>query len=481
MARYQCDLCMQIYDEASEGAPFSSLSACPYCGAPLDLMRLLPDAEPEGKPATSGVAGVERADASIRLSADGAANPLAYPPELVRVDPDLRFMDAIHHMAVEGTSLHAAMATDQAMPGWDDLLVLGAQLDPLPLMDDEPVNLNTVIGPQAARPLQLDSPVFVSHMSFGALSREAKIALARGASAVGTAICSGEGGILPEEREAATRYIFEYVPNRYSVTEANLRAADAIEIKIGQGTKPGMGGMLPGSKVTEEIARIRDKPVGQDIISPSRFPDIRSAEDLARVVASLRELSGGRPIGVKIAAGRIERDLAVVIRSGADFVTLDARGGATGSSPFFVREATSVPAVHGLYRARRFLDAHDSPMSLIITGGLRVSSDIVRALALGADAVALASAALIAIGCQQYRICDSGFCPMGIATQDPELRRRLDPEIAGQRLANFLRVTNDELRSFARLCGLSDIHGLSLEALATTSREISEHTAIAHV
>ena len=293
-------------------------------------------------------------------------------------------------------------------------------------------------------------------------------------------MCSGEGGILPEEQAAAYKYIFEYVPNRYSVTPENLKAADAIEIKIGQGTKPGMGGHLPGEKVTPEIAAVRGKPVGQDVISPSRFPDITTKEELRELVDQLRMASEGRPIGIKIAAGHVERDLAVCVFAGADFVTIDGRGGATGASPKLVRDAASLPTVYALHRARKYLDAVGSPMELVITGGLRVSSDFAKALAMGADAVAIATAALVAAGCQQYRICGSGKCPVGAATQDPALRTRLSVEAAARRTANFLLCAKEELATFARITGHRDVHQLCAEDLCTISREISEYTDIPH-
>jgi len=295
-------------------------------------------------------------------------------------------------------------------------------------------------------------------------------------------MCSGEGGILPESLAAAHRYIFEYVPNRYSVTDDNLRAADAIEIKIGQSAKPGMGGHLPGRKVTEEIAEIRGFPPGQPITSPARFPDITSRRELHEKVAWLRETSGGKPIGIKLAAGHLESDLEIAVAATPDFITIDGRPGATGAAPRSVKDATSVPTLFALARARRFLDAHGADtVSLIITGGFRTSADIVKALAMGADAVAIASAALIAIGCQQYRICDTGRCPVGITTQDSELRARFDIDQSAKRLANFFSVVTAELEDFARLTGRDDIHRLDLSDLRTTNSEISKHTGIAHV
>ena len=328
------------------------------------------------------------------------------------------------------------------MPNWDDILILGAQLNPPPLMEHDPVNTTTVIGKHAKKPMVLEGPVYVSHMSFGALSKEVKISLAKGSAMAGTAMCSGEGGILPEEMEAAYKYIFEYVPNRYS--------------------------------------KIRNKPLGQDVISPSKFEDINSKEDLKDLVSQLRLASGGRPIGIKIAAGRIEQDLEYCVYAEPDFVTIDGRGGATGASPKIVRDATSVPTIYALSRARKYLDQVNSDIQLVITGGLRVSSDFAKAIAMGADAVAIASAALIAAACQQYRICGSGNCPVGVATQDPELRKRLKVDAAAQRVANFLNCSLEELKTFARITGHSDLHDMNTQDLCTLSREISEYTDIRH-
>lgn len=327
----------------------------------------------------------------------------------------------------------------------------------------------------------LDGPVYISHMSFGALSRETKIALSKGSAMAGTAMCSGEGGILPEEMAAAHKYIFEYVPNKYSVTPENLMNADAIELKIGQGTKPGMGGHLPGGKVTPEIAAVRNKPLGKDVISPSKFEEINSKEDLKDLVAQLRLASGGRPIGVKIAAGRIEKDLEFCVFAEPDFITIDGRGGATGASPRLIRDATSVPTIYALYRAKKYLrEVGADGISLVITGGLRVSSDFAKAIAMGADAVAVASAGLIAAACQQFRICGSGNCPVGVATQNPELRERFKSEAAARRVGNFLNCSFEELRTFARITGHEDIHDLNVDDLCTISREISEYTDIPH-
>jgi glutamate synthase domain-containing protein 2/rubredoxin len=464
MKRFVCSVCGYVYE--GEEAP----AECPACHQPGEKFTEQPGNLTDTDSAYTGQA----------QNANVPASDLSYDKTFYRTDTSCRYMEEIHQMAVSGQSVSAAMGTSMPMPGWNDILFLGAQLNPAPLDDDAPVSTMTVIGKNAKMPMILDSPVYISHMSFGALSREIKVALARGSAMAQTAMCSGEGGILPEEQKAAYKYIFEYVPNKYSVTDENLRAADAVEIKIGQGTKPGMGGHLPGEKVTEEIARLRGKKQGEDVQSPSKFPEINSKEDLKTMVSMLRRRSGGRPVGIKIAAGRIERDLEYCVYAEPDFITIDGRGGATGSSPYFLRESTTIPTVYALYRARKYLDAVRSDISLVITGGLRVSSDVAKALAMGADAVAVASAALIAAACQQYRICGSGHCPVGVATQDPALRERLNVEQSARRVANYLNVMKKELKTFARITGHSSVHDLSVKDLVTTTRDISDYTNIPH-
>lgn len=474
MAVWKCSVCGYIFDEEKEGKTLMEAGACPACLQPASVFEKISDGQPEhaGQPLDGG--------AGLADGRETAPGSLDYPQEYARADKGCRYMAEIHQMAVSGKTIIDAMGTQMPMPGWDDILILGAQLNPPPLMEHDEVDTTTVIGKHAKKPMVLKNPVYVSHMSFGALSRETKIALAKGTAMAGSAMCSGEGGILPEEMAAADKYIFEYVPNKYSVTPENLQNADAIEIKIGQGTKPGMGGHLPGGKVTPEISKIRNKPMGKDVISPSKFEDIRSKEDLKDLVSQLREASGGRPIGIKIAAGRIERDLEYCVYAEPDFVTIDGRGGATGASPKLVRDSTSVPTVYALYRARKYLDEVGADIQLVITGGLRVSSDFAKALAMGADAVAVASAAMIAAACQQYRICGSGKCPVGVATQDETLRNRLRVDAAAQRVANYLNCSREELKTFARITGHTSVHDLNVEDLCTINREISDYTNIPH-
>lgn len=467
MAKHRCRFCAFIYNEKTEGVPFDDLFpdwTCPVCGAGKSEFERLDD-EPEPPPPPAE-------PVRERQTIDDFRRPF---DEL-----ETRMAD-IHRMALVGESIVEPMRTRKPVVSWDDILIKAAQLARLPLNREETVDTRTVIGPKAARPLVVGTPIIVSHMSFGAISREAQMALALGSGAAGTAMSSGEGGILAEALGLAHRFIFEYVPHRYSATAENLRKVDAVEIKIGQSAKPGLGGHLPAGKVTAEIAALRGFPEGADIHSPSRFPGIASRDDLRRLIDELRRLSGGLPIGVKFAAGDVEADLEFAVSAGPDFVTIDGRAGATGAALKLIKDATSVPTIYALDRARRWLDGHGvRDVTLIATGGLRVSPDFAKALALGADAVAIGTAALMAIGCQQYRICDSGRCPVGIATQDPGLRARLDVDESARWLANFLRVSTEELKDFARLAGHASVHGLSVRDLVTTNSEISAHTSVPH-
>lgn len=491
MPMYRCDVCQTFEYEAERGDSRTGIKPgtpvgqfpedwrCPICDS--DRTHLTPVGEP------SRVVSLEETilsegDESIVLSHIKNVDVEGYLGEWRRETDSLEaHMEDIHRMSMTGESIVEPMRTRKDVISWDGILIKGAQLARTPLNEDEVVGTRTVIGSRAEKPLEIETPLFVTHMSYGALSREVKIALARGSAAVKTAIGSGEGGILPEARAEAHRFIFEYVPNEYSVTAENLAASDAIEIKIGQSAKPGMGAHLPAEKASREIAAIRGFPEGVDVASPARFRDIADTASLRRKIDWLRGESGGRPVGVKLAAGNIEEDLAVALEAGPDFVTIDGRPGATGASPKFIKDATSVPTIFALHRARKFLDDHSADgVALVITGGLRVSSDFAKALAMGADAIAIGTAALMACACQQYRLCDTGLCPVGVTTQNPELRERLRIDVSARKLENFLRVSTDELRHFARLTGNDDIHGLSLRDLCTTSSEISDHTKIPH-
>ncbi len=468
MAVYLCTVCDTEYDEDEQGIPWNDLPSdwvCPVCESGKAFWRRI-GAEP---------------DISLDIKETTKEGDISYDPLKVEDSHESYFAD-INKIAESGQSIIEPMQTKAPLIRWEDILIQGAQLSRTPLNYSDKVETETVIGPKAAKPMVIATPIIISHMSFGALSKEAKIALARGSSAMQTAIGSGEGGILPDSLEAAHKYIFEYVPNRYSATEENLGKIDAIEIKFGQSAKPGMGGHLPASKVTREIADIRGFAEGVDIISPAHFEDMVTREQLKEKIAWLRETAEGKPVGVKIAAGHIEEDLDFALFGDPDFITIDGRAGGTGASLKYVKSSVGVPTPFAIYRARKFLnDRKVYNVSLICTGGLRVSSDFAKAIALGADAVAISTSALIAIGCRQYRICNTGKCPVGIATQDPGLRANFDIDHAAGRLINFLKVSTEELEDFARLTGNWRVHDLSISDLQTTNSEISAHTEIKHV
>ena len=468
MAIYKCTICGELYDESEEPLLFKDLPddwVCPLCHSPKSAFILVSDSDEE-------------------TIIDSKSTLVPKPLIISDSDPSFKpndVFDEIRYMSSFGKSVSEAMDTSLFVPGFDKILFLGAQLNRKPLPDSVDVNTKTVIGKKSKKPMVLSSPVFISHMSFGALSSRAKIALAKGATKAGTATCSGEGGVLYDEMMNASNYVFEYVPNKYSVDYTTFSNSQAVEIKIGQGTKPGMGGHLPGSKVTDIIAMIRSKKVGQDILSPPCFDEINSSDDLREMVEYLRSSTGGAPIGVKIAACHIEEDLRFISESGCDFITIDGRGGATGSSPKFLKDNCTVPTVYALSRARRYMDEHSMEQDLVITGGFRTSGDVIKAIAMGADAVAMASAPLVALGCQRYRICGSGRCPAGIATQDPDLEKRLDVDSSSERVANYLTTLNNELVSFARAAGVDDVHDLLLYDLATIDEEIAKYCGITHV
>jgi glutamate synthase domain-containing protein 2/nitrite reductase/ring-hydroxylating ferredoxin subunit len=358
------------------------------------------------------------------------------------------------------------------LPRWDDLQIVTAQLARKPLLDDAEVDTELVIGPNAAKPLRLEIPLFVSDMSFGALSAEAKVALATGAEIAGTGICSGEGGMLPEEQEANSRYFYELASGRFGWDLDKAARCQAFHFKGGQGAKTGTGGHLPGHKVSGRIAEVRGLEPGQAAISPATFPDLTTAEDFREVADQVRETSGGIPVGFKISAQHIEDDVDFALESGADYIILDGRGGGTGAAPELFKKNISVPTIPALARARRHL-GKSRDVTLIITGGLRTEADFVKALALGADGIALANSALQAIGCLGMRACHTNTCPVGIATQQEHLRARLVIEESARRLSNFLTASVELMQVMARACGHAHLNRFDVDDLTTWSLEMA--------
>jgi glutamate synthase domain-containing protein 2 len=368
----------------------------------------------------------------------------------------------------------AAMGVDRnTLPKWEDIQFLPAQLSSRPLMDDEPVESETVIGPKAKKPLRLSMPVFVSDMSFGALSRESKIALSKGAEMAGTGICSGEGGMLPDEQQANTHYFYELASGKFGFSWDKVKKAQAFHFKGGQGAKTGTGGHLPGNKVTKEIAAVRGLKEGETAISPATFPDLKTVDDFKQFAEEVRKQTGGIPVGFKIAASHIEADMEFAVKAGADYIILDGRGGGTGSAPAILRNNINVPTIPALARARKYLDTLNAEhITLIITGGLRVPDDFAKAMMLGADAIAVSNAAIQAIGCIGMRACNTNNCPVGIATQKEDLRNRLIINSSALQLKNFLEASNELMKVIARACGYNRFSLFNLNDLSTTSYDM---------
>jgi glutamate synthase domain-containing protein 2 len=287
--------------------------------------------------------------------------------------------------------------------------------------------------------------------------------------------------MLPEEQEANSRYLYELASARFGFSMDKLAAVQAFHFKCGQGAKTGTGGHLPGSKVKGKIAEVRGLEEGEAAISPPRFPDWDSVDQYRDFAAEVREVTGGIPIGVKLSAQHIERDLEAALEIGVDYVILDGRGGGTGAAPLLFRDNISVPTIPALARARRFLDGQGrDDVSLVITGGLRLPADYIKALALGADAIGLSNAAIQAIGCLGMRACHTNNCPVGIATQKPELRSRLKIDIAAERLDNFFRSATELMQVMARACGHTHLSQFNIDDLTTWNREMAHLTGVAY-
>jgi glutamate synthase domain-containing protein 2/nitrite reductase/ring-hydroxylating ferredoxin subunit len=376
----------------------------------------------------------------------------------------------------------AAMGVPRAdLPTWDSIQFVTAQLDRRPLLDDTEVTTDVAIGPSAESPLRLDIPLFVTDMSFGALSEEAKVALATGAQLAGTGICSGEGGMLPEEQDANSRYLYELASGKFGWSLDKVRDVQAFHFKFGQGAKTGTGGHLPGHKVVGKIAEVRDLEEGTDAVSPATFTDLVTEDDFRSLAADVRAASGGIPIGAKLSAQHIEADIDAALRIGVDYVILDGRGGGTGAAPLVFRDNISVPTIPALARARRHLDRVGADhVTLVITGGLRTPADFAKALALGADAVAIGNAAIQAIGCLGMRACHTDNCPVGIATQKPGLRSRLVVQESAKRLAQFLESAVELMVVLARACGHDRLDQFTVDDLTTFDREMAHLSGVAY-
>ncbi|MGY3617204.1 glutamate synthase domain-containing protein 2 [Bradyrhizobium sp. USDA 10063] len=426
-------------------------------------------------------------------------------PRPIRTEPrfsatfDRYTISEIQRAAATGIYDIRGGGAKRRVPHFDDLLFLGASVSRYPLEGyRERCGTDVVLGSRfAKKPIHLKTPVTIAGMSFGALSSTAKEALGRGASIVGTSTTTGDGGMTNEERTHSSILVYQYLPSRYGMNPDDLRRADAIEIVVGQGAKPGGGGMLLGQKISKRVAEMRTLPEGIDQRSASRHPDWTGPDDLEIKIEELREITDWeKPIYVKIGASRPYYDTALAVKAGADVVVIDGMQGGTAATQEVFIENVGIPtlaAVRPAVEALQELGMHRK-VQLIISGGIRNGADVAKALALGADAVAIGTAALIALGdntpalegeynklgttAGAYDDWHEGLDPAGITTQDPELAQRLDPVVGGRRLANFLSVLTLEAQTIARACGKSHVHNLEPEDLVALTVEAA---AIARV
>lgn len=362
---------------------------------------------------------------------------------------------------------------------FDDLVFVPAQIAKKPVdYYKEKISSKTIIGKNTKKPIEIETPIIFGAMSFGALSLEAKVALAKASVLAGTIENTGEGGMLPEERNFSKHLIFQYSTGRFGADEETIKKADAIEIKIGQGAKPGMGGVLPKEKVTEEIAKIRNVKMNEDIHSPAYHLDINNIRDLKKKIEWLRKIIKGKPIIVKIAAGDIEKDIKLLIKANPDIIAIDGMAGGTGAAPEVMLDEVGIPTLAALVRARKVLDKTKAKQELWIGGGLQKGGDFAKALALGADAIFVATPLLIAMGCISCRLCYLGNCPKGIATQNLELRKKLNIENASQNIANYIKNCTEEIKMITGACGENNIHKLNKGHLRALNIEIAKLTKV---
>jgi len=407
-------------------------------------------------------------------------------PSIPSNTPEEPHIEHIHELANNGLSnlghhgeMGAMGVPYDKLPRWEDIQILTAQLHKKPLLEDVKVETEVIIGKRANKPIKLKIPILISDMSYGALSEEAKISLSKGAELAGTGICSGEGGMLPEEQEANSRYFYELASAKFGYSENILSKIQAFHFKSGQAAKTGTGGHLPGNKVKGKIAQVRNIEEGTDAISPSTFKDLNSIKDYYNFAELVRNKSNGIPVGFKISAQHIEKDIEFAFKASADYIILDGRGGGTGAAPLIFRDNISIPTIPALARARNYLDNKGyNHISLIITGGLRTAADFVKALALGADAIAISNSAIQAIGCVGARMCNTNNCPAGIATQRPELRKKLDVNSSSKKLSNYLVSSIELMKTLSKACGHTHLSQFNKNDLTTWKLEMSKLSGV---
>ncbi|MFH0987042.1 MAG: FMN-binding glutamate synthase family protein [Candidatus Micrarchaeota archaeon] len=388
------------------------------------------------------------------------------------------WMNEIRVRAQGKVPVAGGRSTRPAKVSFDDLTFMPAQLN-ADAVDyfREKINTETIIGKASKHPLKLKMPILLGAMSFGALSESAKIALAKASSITGTAANTGEGGMLLSERKAADKLIVQYSTGRFGVDDDYLKAGDAVEFKIGQGAKPGQGGLLPGDKVTEKIAKLRRVPAGMPVHSPPRHLDIHNIKELKERIDWIRDVTKGKPVILKIAAGNVEADVKQAIKAEPDALAIDGMHAGTGAAPLVMMDNFGIPIISAIAKARKTMDRLKADQELLAGGGFNSGSDIAKILALGADAVFMATAPLVAMGCIQCGLCYQGKCPVGITTQDPAFEKKLDP-MAAERAANFLNMCNEEVKMTAGAAGKSNVHDLCRKDLKSLSLIMEKTTGI---
>ena len=405
---------------------------------------------------------------------------------------DRTTMSEIRRAADTGIYDIRGFGAKRKLPHFDDLLFLGASMSRYPLEGyREKCNTSVTLGTRfAKKPIELEIPVTIAGMSFGALSANAKEALGRGASLMGTSTTTGDGGMTPEERGQSSKLVYQYLPSRYGMNPDDLRKADAIEVVLGQGAKPGGGGMLLGQKITDRVAKMRTLPMGVDQRSACRHPDWTGPDDLAIKIQELREITDWQvPIYIKVGATRTYYDVKLAVKAGADVIVVDGMQGGTAATQDVFIEHVGIPTLAAIPQAVQALQemGMHRKVQLIVSGGIRNGADVAKCMALGADAVAIGTAALVALGCNHpmydkefkeigsaagfYDDYHEGKDPAGISTQDPELMKRLDPVEGGRKLANYLNVLTLEAQTLARACGKNDLRNLEPEDMVALTVE----------
>jgi len=393
-----------------------------------------------------------------------------------------QILQNIKQISKTNKSLIVSMGSQKKLLySFDQIHFLPAQIDKIPLESNERVDTSVIIGPQAKKPLKLSSPIMISGISLGTISLKVRQIFSQVAANLSIAYNSGEGGILDDELDRAGKYLIgQYSTADSKIDLERLSRVAAVEIRFGQGAYPGRESFLPPEKLTTDIASVRGIKGPEPTYSPAHHLDMDSPEKIQEKIHWLKGKTGGVPVGVKIGCGNIEQDMEILAKAEADFIVLDGFGGGTGATDMFVRENVGIPIIAALPRAVKFLNSHNlkTKISIIASGGLRTSADFAKCISLGATAVYIGTAALIAINCEQFRICHTNLCPTGIATHIPALTERLDTSEGTTRLTNFINICTREIADFARIAGKNNIKKLDSTDIISLNKELSELTGI---